>query len=38
MSSSPEQVRILFGFEPADWLFLAGGVALAAVVAAVLGF
>jgi hypothetical protein len=35
MSSSPEQVRILFGFEAADWLFLAGGVALVTVFAAV---
>jgi len=26
----------LFGFEAADWLFLAGGVVLTAVVAAVL--
>jgi hypothetical protein len=31
------KVRRLFGFEPADWLFLAGGIALAAVIAAVLG-
>jgi len=28
----------LFGFEAADWLFLAGGVALTAVVAAVIVF
>ncbi len=38
MSSSPEQARILFGFETADWLFLAGGIALTAVVAAVIVF
>jgi len=28
----------LFGFEAADWLFLAGGVAVTAVVAAVIVF
>ncbi len=33
MSSS--RTRLLFGFEPIDWLFLAGGIALAAVIAAV---
>jgi len=38
MSASQEQVRLLFGFEAADWLFLAGGVALTAVVAAVFVF
>ncbi len=38
MSSSPEQARILFGFEAADWLFLAVGVALTAIVAAVIVF
>jgi len=37
MSSSPERVRLLFGFDPADWLFLAGGIALVAVIAAVIG-
>jgi hypothetical protein len=36
MSGSPK--RVVFGFEGADWLFLAGGVALTAVVAAVLAF
>jgi hypothetical protein len=36
MSSSRRQARLLFGFEPIDWLFLAGGIALAAVVAAAL--
>jgi hypothetical protein len=35
MSGSPEQARILFGFEAGDWLYLAGGVALTAVIAAV---
>ncbi len=35
MPGSPEQARILFGFEAADWLFLAGGVALVTVFAAV---
>ena len=35
MSSSLEQARLLFGFEPADWLFLVGGVALVTVFAAV---
>jgi hypothetical protein len=35
MLGSPERVRLLFGFEAADWLFLAGGVVLTAVVAAV---
>ncbi len=34
----PKRVRLLFGFEVGDWLFLAGGVALTAVVAAVLAF
>ena len=38
MSSSSGQAKLLFGFEPVDWLFLAGGVALTAVVAAVLAF
>jgi len=38
MSGYPEQVRLLFGFEAADWLFLAGGVALTAVVAAMIVF
>ncbi len=28
MDCSPARRRILFGFEAADWLFLAGGVAL----------
>jgi len=36
MSGSPERVRLLFGFEPVDWLFLAGGIALAAVITAVI--
>jgi hypothetical protein len=36
MLGSPKRARLLFGFEPADWLLLAGGIALAAVVAAVL--
>jgi hypothetical protein len=36
MSISSKQVRLLFGFEPIDWLFLAGGIALTAVVAAML--
>jgi hypothetical protein len=31
-----QEARLLFGFEPADWLFLAGGIALTTVVAAVL--
>ena len=35
-SSSLQRRRLLFGFEAADWLFLAGGIALAAGVAAVL--
>jgi len=38
MSGYPEQARLLFGFEAADWLFLAGGVALTAVVAAMIVF
>jgi hypothetical protein len=38
MLGSPKRVRLLFGFEAADWLFLAGGVALTAVVAAVFVF
>jgi hypothetical protein len=38
MSASSEQVRLLFGFEPVDWLFLAGGIALAAFITAVLVF
>ncbi len=38
MSGSPKQVRLLFGFEAADWLFLAGGIALTAVVAAAFVF
>ncbi len=33
--SSRGQARLLFGFEPADWLFLIGGVALLAGFAAV---
>ena len=33
MSGSPR--RLLFGFEVADWLFLAGGIALMALFAAV---
>ena len=32
MSSSSKQARLLFGFEPIDWVFLAGSIALAAVV------
>ncbi len=32
------KLEYLFGFEAADWLFLAGGVALTAVVAAVIVF
>ncbi len=36
MSISSKQVRLLFGFEPIDWLFLAGGITLTAVVAAML--
>src|SRR5262249_52877987 len=36
MSISSRRVRLLFGFEPKDWLFLAGGITLTAVVAAVL--
>jgi hypothetical protein len=35
MSGFPQRSRLLFGFEPSDWLLLAGGVALAALVAAV---
>ena len=31
------QRRLLFGFEAADWLFLAGGIALTAVVAVAMG-
>jgi hypothetical protein len=38
MSASPQRHRLLFGFEAADWLFLAAGIALAAVIAAVLAF
>jgi hypothetical protein len=38
MSDSPERTRLVFGFEAADWLFLVGGVALTAVVAAVFVF
>jgi hypothetical protein len=30
--------RVLFGFEPMDWLFLAGGVALSGVFAALFAF
>jgi hypothetical protein len=30
------KTRLVFGFVAADWLFLAGGIVLAAVVAAVL--
>ncbi len=29
MLGSPKRVRLLFGFEAVDWLFLVGGVALA---------
>jgi hypothetical protein len=36
MSGSPKRVRLLFGLEAIDWLFLAGGVVFTAVVAAVL--
>jgi len=32
------KLEYLFGFEAADWLFLAGGVALTAIVAAVIVF
>jgi hypothetical protein len=35
MSGYPEQVRLLFGFEAADWLFLVAGVALVTAFAAV---
>jgi len=35
MSGSPEQARILYGFEAADWLFLVVGVALVTAFAAV---
>ena len=38
MLGSPKRVRLLFGLEAADWLFLAGGVAVTAVVAAVIVF
>jgi hypothetical protein len=38
MSASPQRRRLLLGFEAADWLFLAAGIALAAVIAAVLAF
>jgi hypothetical protein len=38
MLSCPKRVRLLFGFEAADWLYLASGVALTAVVAAVFVF
>ncbi len=38
LSGSPKRVRLLFGFEAADWLFLAGGIAFTAVVAAVVVF
>jgi hypothetical protein len=37
MSGSRQRRRLLFGFEAADWLFLAGGIALAAVIAAAIG-
>jgi len=37
MSGSPQQRRLLFGFEAADWLFLACGIVLVAVVALALG-
>jgi hypothetical protein len=30
MSGPPKHVRLLFGFEATDWLFLFGGVALVA--------
>jgi hypothetical protein len=36
MSDFPQRPRLVFGFVAADWLFLAGGIVLAAVVAAVL--
>ncbi len=35
MAASPQQARLLFGFEPADWLLLVGGVALSAIFAVV---
>jgi hypothetical protein len=38
MSGRRKQVRLLFGFEAADWLFLFGGVALVAGVAVVFVF
>jgi hypothetical protein len=36
MLSFPEQPRLRFGFEAADWLFLASGFALTAFITAVL--
>jgi hypothetical protein len=38
MRGSPEQVRLLLGFEATDWLLLVGGVALSAVFAAIFVF
>jgi len=38
MSGSLGRVRLLFGFDAADWLFLVAGVALTTVVAAVFVF
>ena len=38
MADFSQEARLLFGFEAADWLYLAVGVALTAVVAAVIGF
>ncbi len=38
MAGSPEQARLLFGFETADWLLLVAGVTLSAVFAAVFIF
>jgi hypothetical protein len=34
MSDFERQPRLLFGLEPADWLFLSSGVALAAAITA----
>jgi hypothetical protein len=38
MSSFPQRSRLLFGLEATDWLFPAGGVVLAAAIAAILVF
>jgi hypothetical protein len=38
MSSFPQRRRFLFGFDATDWLFLASGIVLAAVFAAIFVF